>query len=59
MTLDEARECIGHKVIYMAGTAALAEEGVITSVNDSYVFVRYGTQAGSQATRPADLTPLS
>lgn len=59
MTLDEARERIGLKVIYRSPGNPLAEEGVITSVNDSFVFVRYGSQAGSQATYPADLSPLS
>lgn len=59
MTLDEARERVGHKVLYRTPGGVLREEGVITSVNDQYVFVRYGSQAGSQATYPADLTPLA
>ena len=45
----------GRKVIYKAGTEE-REEGVISSWNDVNVFVRYGTQVGSQATRPEDLT---
>ena len=56
MTLDEARERIGHKVVYRAGVHrknyASTEEGVITSVNDHYVFVRYGADTGSKATYP-------
>ena len=31
------------------------EYGVITSFNDTNVFVRYGSNTGSQATRPEDL----
>lgn len=54
MTIDEARARIGKPVIYAAG-GGFAEKGVITSVNDTYVFVRYGSNQGSQATRPEDL----
>lgn len=54
MTLDEARNAIGLKVLYRSGHTD-REEGVINSVNDTFVFVRYGSQAGSQATRPVDL----
>jgi len=61
VTLDEAREHIGHGVIYRPyiGGLARAEEGTITSVNDSYVFVRYGTRRTSAATSPEDLTLLA
>lgn len=62
MTLDEARERIGQKVVYRAPhiTAHQAgEEGVITSVNDRFVFVRYGAQAGSQATCAETLEPVA
>lgn len=61
MTLDEAREHIGHGVIYRPyiGGLARAEEGTITSVNDSYVFVRYAGDVGSKATSPEDLTLLA
>lgn len=34
------------------------EDGVVTSVNDHYVFVRYGAMASSQATDPGDLVSL-
>jgi hypothetical protein len=37
---------------------APGEEGVITSVNSSMVFVRYGSDAHSKATCPIDLSPL-
>lgn len=61
MTLDEARTHIGNGVIYhpCGCTAESAEEGTITSVNDQYVFVRYGTSRTSAATRPEDLTLLA
>lgn len=57
MTLHEAREHVGHKVIYSG--PYLAEEGVITSVNDHYVFVRYGSDVHSKATSAAELTLLA
>ena len=76
MTLDEAREHTGHKVIYRAGHSpagegrprlrpdeadlgSVTEEGVITSVGQQYVFVRYGPDVGSKATHPDDLTLLA
>ena len=54
MTLDEARASIGLLVVYRRKNQPL-DQGVITSVNDRYVFVRYGSQVGSAATSPADL----
>ena len=62
MTLDEARERIGQKVVYRPRHDwATPDEGVVTSVNNSYVnvFVRFGTQTSSQATLPGDLEPIS
>jgi hypothetical protein len=42
MTLDEARQNIGAGVVsFRGGASAEDEDGVITSVNDTYVFVRY------------------
>lgn len=58
MTLEEARERVGSKVTYYPHGLARPEEGVITSVNDHYVFVRYGADYGSKATRPEHLIPL-
>ena len=60
MTIDEARAHIGDGVIYRPfgdGTDR-AEEGTITSVNDRWVFVRFGggPAGASIATDPADLT---
>jgi hypothetical protein len=58
MTLDEAQTRIGQAVIYHNG-AGLNELGVITSVHaDSqggWVFVRYGADHHSKATRAEDL----
>ena len=63
MTLDEAREHVGDGVAYRPRPhrpwADPPEEGTITSANDSYVFVRYGSQQTSAATNPADLELLS
>jgi hypothetical protein len=57
MTLDEARDHIKDKVIYRDSSGI--EEGVITSVNSRYVFVRFGSGTGSKATRPGQLELLS
>jgi len=54
MTLDEARDSIGLLVVYRR-PGQKPDEGVITSVNDRHVLVRYGSQVGSAATNPADL----
>lgn len=58
MTLDEARQAIGLKVVYevQQGDDMLREEGVVTSVNERYVFVCYGAEVGSKATPPDALT---
>ena len=58
MTLDEARQRIGHGVVYRPFADVIPEQGVITSVNDHWVFVRYGSDVGSKATEPWLLTPL-
>jgi hypothetical protein len=53
MTLDEARDRIGCKVVYRATHIPpneRGEEGVITSVSSAYVFVRYGAHTNSAAT---------
>lgn len=41
---------IGRRVIYRPTRGHTVEEGVITSFNPAYVFVRYGAHAGSKAT---------
>jgi len=59
ITLARAAQMIGRKVIYRPGhKGAPVEEGVITSVNDQFVFVRYGADTGSKATLPRDLESL-
>ncbi len=55
MTLDEARELIGNAVVYRPFGGPV-EQGVITSVNDYFVFVRYGADLHSKATRAGQLS---
>jgi hypothetical protein len=65
MTLDDAREALARdnapSVLYRPCGAGIdrTETGTITSVNESYVFVRYQGLGGSRATDPADLTLLA
>jgi hypothetical protein len=47
------------KLVYRSHPDAEAEEGVITSVTGAFVFIRYGADVHSKATRPEDLEPLS
>jgi hypothetical protein len=58
MTIEEAREHVGDGVIYHPYAPELdpVEHGVISSVSDKYVFVRYGTDVASKATSPELLT---
>lgn len=49
---------IGRKVVYR-NHGGKVEEGFITSFNDHYVFVRYGTGSTSAATDPKDLEFIS
>ena len=48
MTIEEARAHIGDGVVYTPAHGE-PEDGVITSVNDRFVFVRYGS---SRRARP-------
>lgn len=59
MKLSDAAERIGQKVIYSASRITPPEEGVITSVNHRYVFVRYGADVHSKATDADCLTLLA
>lgn len=62
MTLEEARDRIGDKVIYRAPhvwRTDAGEEGVITSVNSAYVFVRYGESVAAVATPANCLVPVT
>jgi hypothetical protein len=55
MNIKEAQSSVGRRVIYKP----TGEEGVITSANDWYAFVRYGADTHSKATRPEDLRLVS
>lgn len=58
MTLEEAKNNIGAVVKYIpfeGCDSSQIEYGEITSVNDKYVFVRYGRKIHGEATRPEDL----
>lgn len=59
MTLEEARKYIGAGVVYQPRPDAPAEDGTITSVNHTWVFVRYTGNTQSQATAPEHLTLLA
>ena len=48
----------GQGVVYRAHLNAAPEDGIVTAVTDSYVFVRYRGDNHSKATRPVDLRPL-
>lgn len=50
---------IGRAVIYRAAPNFEPEQGVITSFNDKYVFVRYGSGLRGVATDPDDLDWLA
>lgn len=47
---------IGRQVVYQGGHPDDKDEGVITSFNNAFVFVRYRGKIHSQATNPRDLT---
>jgi hypothetical protein len=53
VTLDAARTRVGDTVLYQR--PGVSERGVVTSVGQRYVFVRYAGDTGSKATRPEDL----
>lgn len=57
MTLDEARRFIGAGVVYKPHHGP-PEDGIITGVNDYFVFVRYKGDNGAKATYAKDLTLL-
>lgn len=58
MTLDEARAHVGSGVVYEMRDGR-NEDGVITSVNDRYVFVLYRGDRGSKATEVEHLRFLA
>jgi hypothetical protein len=55
MPIEATSQDIGRKVVYRDRSGYKVEEGVITSMNDRYVFVRYGAETTSKATCPKDL----
>jgi len=58
MTLEEAADGIGRYVIYVPFQGCnpkIHERGVISSVNDKYVFVKYSLGDTAAATDPKDL----
>lgn len=55
MTLEEARGSIGRWVVYRS-PGRIPEHGVIRSVNEAFVFVRYAGDKHAKATQPEDLT---
>lgn len=55
MRLDQVK--VGQVVVYRG--PGRTEQGVVTSKNDLYVFVRYGDAMSAAATRPQDLEPLT
>ena len=54
---------VGEVVLYIPSHAdshlSQAEKGIVTSINEYYVFVRYGSALHSNATRPEDLRKYS
>jgi len=58
IALSEARERIGDAVLYRNGYG-MDEQGYITSVNDRYVFVRFGSAAHGVACHPDSLRWLA
>lgn len=58
MTLEEAREHVNAGVAYLP-PGGRREDGVITSVNERFVFVRYDGDTSAIATHPTDLVLLS
>jgi hypothetical protein len=53
--INPSDDDIGRKVVYTTIWNDTREEGVITSFNNHFVFVRYGSDINSKATRREDL----
>ena len=58
ITIDQARDNIGRGVVYRRPHCE-TEQGVITSVSETTVFVRYSGDMHSKGTCPADLEWLT
>jgi hypothetical protein len=52
--IDPKPEDVGRKVVYFSWSGA-AERGKISSMNDEYVFVRFGEETSSKACRRGSL----
>ena len=57
--IDPTRDDIVRRVVYRPFPGAVREEGTITDMNTDYVFVRYGNDTHSEATRLAHLEWVS
>jgi hypothetical protein len=59
MTLETAGRNLGKAVLYLPSRRleGRTEVGTISAVSDTFVFVRYGKNEHSAATRPEDLEP--
>jgi hypothetical protein len=58
LTLAECAAAAGdqaRKVVYHVAPGATGETGWVSSVNGTYVFVRFGADSYSKACRPQDL----
>ena len=55
LKLSEARQLVGREVVYTEKHTKKKEYGIITSVNDKYVFVKYGNDTIAKATKPQEL----
>jgi hypothetical protein len=57
--LDRCRDLDESATVAYRPSCGHTEEGVITRVSGTWVFVRYGSQPGAIATDPADLELLA
>lgn len=53
--IEPTKDDIGRKVIYRTAPNFEPEEGVISSISEHYVFVRYGRSITGTATKREDL----
>jgi hypothetical protein len=55
MGIELKPEDVGRKVLYHSPGGETIEEGIIASINYSYVFVRFGTQQTPKACHRSNL----
>lgn len=55
MGIEPKPEDIGRKVLYLSPGGETIEEGVIVSINYSYVFVRFGAEQTPKACHRSSL----